>query len=122
MWTFQQLTGNLISKSGNTVGQGYSGFGTGKNNPGLQTVPNVGPIPEGFYNIEAPVDTKDHGPYVLRLEPFAENQMFGRNGFLIHGDSKEHPGTASHGCIILPRVLRELIWNSDDHQLEVAHG
>jgi hypothetical protein len=120
MWRWQQQTGSLTSQSGNVVGKGYSGFGAGKNNPIYQSVPDVGPCPEGFYNIEAPVDTPKHGPYVLRLEPFAENNMFGRAGFLIHGDSKTAPGTASHGCLILPRVLRELIWNSEDHQIEVS--
>ncbi len=122
MWKYQQQTGNLTSQSGNVVGAGYSGFGSGKNNPAYQSVPDVGPCPEGFYNIEAPVDTEDHGPYVLRLEPFAENQMFGRDGFLMHGDSKEHPGEASHGCLIFPRVIRELVWNSGDHQLEVKRA
>lgn len=122
MWKYQQQTGNLTSQSGNVVGTGYSGFGSGKNNPAYQSVPDVGPCPEGFYNIEAPVDTESHGPYVLRLEPFAENNMFGRDGFLMHGDSKEHPGEASHGCLIFPRMVRELVWNSGDHQIEVGRG
>jgi hypothetical protein len=45
--------------------------------------------------------------------------MFGRSGFLMHGDNIRLPGTASEGCIILPRDLREAIWNSADHTLEV---
>ena len=122
MWRYQQQTGKLISQSGNVVGAGYSGFGSGKNNPTYQSVASVGPCPEGFYHIDAPVDTDSHGPYVLRLEPFAENEMFNRSGFLIHGDSKTAPGTASHGCLIFAREVRELIWNSGDHQLEVTRA
>jgi hypothetical protein len=120
MWQYQQQTGKLTSQAGNCVATGYSGHGAGKNNPAYQSVHNVGPLPEGFYHIHAPVDTQDHGPFVLRLEQFAENNMFGRDGFLIHGDSKQHPGEASHGCVILPRAIRELVWNSGDHQLEAT--
>jgi len=45
--------------------------------------------------------------------------MFGRRGFLIHGDSKLHPGTASKGCIILPRWARELIVKDGVDTIEV---
>ena len=61
-----------------------------------------------------------HGPFVLRLTPAPTNEMFGRDGFLIHGDSIEHPGSASHGCIILPRAIREAIAKSDDDTLHVV--
>src|SRR5262245_61578577 len=119
MWRYLQKTGQLFSQSGTCIATGYSGYGTGRNNPMMASVPNVGPCPVGFYNIDAPVDTDDHGPYVLRLEPFKDNRMFGRAGFLIHGDSKLKAGTASHGCLIFARPVRELIWDSGDHQLQV---
>jgi hypothetical protein len=119
MWTYSQRDGKLVSKSG-VAFQGYSGAGTGKNNPAFQSVHNVGPIPVGFYSILSPVDSADHGPYVLRLIPAQENQMFGRAGFLMHGDSKTAPGTASQGCIIMPRAVRQRVWDSEDHQLEVV--
>ena len=44
----------------------------------------------------------------------------GRSGLLMHGDSKEHPGSASHGCVILPRSVREEVWQSGDRDLEVV--
>jgi len=66
------------------------------------------------------VDTVTHGPYVLPLTPSLNNQMFGRSGFLIHGDSVVNPGTASEGCIILPRAVRQQIWGAGDHVLQVA--
>lgn len=118
-WWYEQANGTL-SQNGTIVASGYSGHGDGKNNPALQNVPDVGPIPVGSYSIGEPCDTQTHGPYVLRLTPDAKNDMCGRAGFLIHGDSKEHPGTASHGCIILPRAVREQIWASGDRILEVT--
>jgi hypothetical protein len=46
--------------------------------------------------------------------------MFGRTGFLIHGDAVHAPGTASEGCVILSRTTREQIWESHDHVLQVV--
>lgn len=119
-WTYVQKTGEL-QQDGEHVATGYSGAGEGKNNPELQNVPNVGPIPRGDWTIDGPpFDTRDHGPYVLRLQPDPGTETHGRSGFLMHGDSKAHPGTASHGCIILPRPTREQVWQSGDRDLEVV--
>jgi hypothetical protein len=120
MWTYEQKTGRTVDENGHVVATGYSGFGEGKNNPTEETIRNVGPIPEGFYDIQSPVDAPLHGPYTLQLLPDVENVMYGRSGFLIHGDSKERPGQASEGCIILPRFARERIWESGDHRLRVV--
>lgn len=119
MWYYIQNSGQLF-RNKEEIGNGYSGYEDGENDPHYENVENVGPIPKGFYNIVFLGDTKDHGPFVLKLTPSRWNKMFGRSGFLIHGDSKEHPGTASHGCIILPRNIRELIKNSDDSSLTVV--
>jgi len=118
MWVYDQGSGQLFHKD-QAVGTGYSGQGEGKNNPAMESVHNVGPIPKGRYVIEAPHDTSTHGPYVLTLSPDAANVMHERSGFLVHGDSLKAPGTASEGCIILARKLRERIWLSGDRQLEV---
>lgn len=122
MWTYEQKTGRLISNSGELVGVGYSGSPLAKNNPELQQIRDQGPIPRGMYMISAPVDTVTHGPYVLPLAPDAANTMFGRSGFLIHGDSVVSPGSASEGCIIMARMVREDVWNSGDHDLKVVEG
>lgn len=118
-WTYYQESGKL-SREGTDVAFGYSGAGDGKNNPAMQEVHNVGPLPRGGYTINAPQDTVTHGPYVLPLTPDTENEMFGRAGFLMHGDSVVHPGTASEGCIIMPRAVREQVWGSGDTRLTVA--
>ena len=99
---------------------GYSGSGEGKNNPAFQQVHNVGPIPQGLWRIASLTEGPTaHGPYVLHLAPCEGTNTFGRDGFLIHGDSLAFPGTASQGCIIFPRHVRESIWSSGDRSLRV---
>jgi len=120
MWTYAQKSGALLQDN-QRVATGYSGIDKGKNNPAMQAVPNMGPIPQGDWTIVGPpVNTKDHGPFVLRLTPVAGTNTFGRSGFLMHGDSIESPGCASHGCIIMSRAIREQVWNSGDTDLEIV--
>lgn len=117
-WAYEQDTGQL-SHNGEDVAVGYAGAGEGKNNPDMQDVQNVGPLPRGGYTIGDPCDTETHGPYVLDLKPDDDNEMCGRSAFLIHGDSVSKPGTASKGCMIFQRKVREQIWKSGDRRLEV---
>ena len=118
--TYAQKTGEL-QQDGEQVATGYSGAGEGKNNPEMQSVRNVGPIPQGDWTITGPsINTADHGPYVLRLTPKNETQTFGRGGFLVHGESKSAPGTASHRGVIIPRTVREQVWNSGDRGLQLV--
>jgi hypothetical protein len=120
VWLYQQKTGKMLKPTGELLATGYAGFGAGKNDPDMQTVRDIGPIPQGTYYIGAPRDTPTHGPFVLPLTPDESNKMFGRAGFLIHGDSVEHPGEASKGCIILPRSARNAIAASDCKVLKVV--
>jgi hypothetical protein len=119
MWEYQQHDGELL-RGGMHQGWGYSGAGVGKNNPEMQYVHDVGPIPRGLWVIGGPpTDTLVHGPYVLTLTPTVNVEVHGRVGFLIHGDSIVAPGTASLGCVVLARFLRQMIWNSDDREFMV---
>lgn len=120
MWTYRQSEGTLADSTGKIVGHGYSGHADGLNNPKLQSVRDVGPIPLGLYEIGSPYDSVHHGPYVLPLTPDPTNQEFGRSAFLCHGDSLEHPGQASLGCVIMPRAVRELVHTSGDSRLQVV--
>ena len=120
MWQYEIATGRLYDDSGEVVATGYSGSGDYKNDANAQSMRNLGPIPEGLYLIGLPRNTVTHGPFVLPLEPNSENLMWGRSGFLIHGDSVVDPGSASEGCIIMPRAVREQIANSQDHDLKVV--
>lgn len=118
-WTYSQKAGEL-QQDGKHVATGYSGAGSGKNHPERENVHNVGPTPQGDWTIVGPpVNTSEHGPYVLTLKPSADTPTFGRDGFLFHGDSKESPGCASHGCV-MPRSVREQVWKSGDRDLEVV--
>jgi hypothetical protein len=119
MWTYRQSTGELLHDGG-VIAHGYSGHGPGKNNPAMQGVPNIGPIPAGTYRIGKPFKDPFKGPFCLWLVANGDNEMFGRAGFLIHGDSMLHPGEASNGCIVLGREIREKIARGKDWELEVT--
>lgn len=122
-WVYEQKTGLLRRDDAiDIVGKGYSGHTQGKNNPALEAVPDVGPIPRGTYTIGPPYDSEHTGPYTLSLTPAPSNQMYGRSELKMHGDSKDHPGEASHGCVIMPHDVRARVWNSGDHQIEVVSG
>jgi hypothetical protein len=132
MWTYVQRTGTLFDPAGNRVEQGYSGNGSSKNNPDDQCVVDLGPIPRGSYTIGAPIDgepvafgrkirPETVGKFALPLVPNADNNMCNprRTGFFIHGDSSEHPGDASQGCIIMSHSTRQKIASSADAVLVV---
>jgi len=109
---YKQKTGQLF-RGDSLLAVGYSGAGEGKNSPLAQHVPNVGPIPAGAYNIGSLSDSAAHGPVAIHLLPVAGTEMFGRSAFLIHGDSVSAPGTASQGCIIMSRPVRDSIIGRD---------
>jgi hypothetical protein len=117
-WEYSQSTGQL-RHNGRAVGVGYAGNGAGKNNPRMEMMPEVGPIPRGRYQISRPYDTEGHGPHVMKLDPLGHT-AHGRTAFLIHGDNRRSPGHASKGCIILSRYVREQISASGDPFLDVT--
>ena len=120
-WLYIQSTGELFDPNGVKVATGYAGHGIGKNNPAMQGIRNVGPIPCGEYRIGELIDKHPTaGPLAIRLEPLDESVMFGRSGFLAHGDSIVAPGTASNGCIIAPRTARLLVAGDKGGTLRVA--
>lgn len=111
MWIYEDRIGRLRTADSNgskIEGMGlYSGFAQGKNDPLAEHLPGIGPIPQGFYLIGAvEEDETRHGPVAIHLVPVA-GQIYGRSGFMVHGDSRSAPGAASHGCIIAPRPIRE---------------
>lgn len=118
MWVWDQSKGRL-SHNGVFVSNGYSGLNAGKNNPDLQSAIGIGPIPRGLWYIDTIYNSPRTGPFTIVLKPAVGTDTCGRSAFRIHGDSIKNPGTASHGCIILPHNVREDIWNSGDHQLSV---
>jgi hypothetical protein len=118
MWIWDQSAGEL--RRGDRIWRGYSGAGRGLNNPAMQAAAGIGPIPQGHWTIAGRRDSPNTGPCTLILVPDPGTMTFGRNAFRIHGDSLAHPGTASHGCIILPRAVRDAIWRSGDRAIHVV--
>ena len=126
-WRFEITTGKLYDSEGNCVATGYSGGNLGKDpegedNPADEPLKDIGPLPEGLYTLGQPVLKSNLGPFAIPLLPDPSNQMYGREGFYCHGDSVENPGCASEGCVIMPRNVREAMWNSPDHELQVIAG
>lgn len=125
MWTYSQSSGRL-TQDGVLVANGYAGGNLGqnpegRNNPNLQFVHNIGPLPQGSYTIGPPREGTHLGPYALPLTPNPANQMHTRSGFYIHGDRAPTfpPYSASEGCIVVSYPVRVQIWKSGDHKLDV---
>lgn len=117
MWTYSQSTGDL-ALNGDFETRGYSGTGEGRNNPDMQDVHDVGPIPQGRYQIGAPYDHPQLGPCVMNLDPLPGTNTFGRSAFRIHGNNAAND--ASHGCVIIIPTVRRFIPTTGDDQLEVT--
>ena len=118
-WTFSQSTG-WLSHDGNRVYRGYSGHGPGKNNPAMASMRGSGPTPMGRYAVGAPHFSQHTGSYTMNLDPLQGTNTFGRTLFRIHGDNPQHPGQSSDGCVVLSLGIRQRVWNSGDHVLEVV--
>jgi hypothetical protein len=106
MATYSQSTGKFITSDGTSY-SGYSGNGEGLNNSSKESVPFVGPIPKGEYTVTSSTTSK--GPTTLVLTPAKSNNMYGRSGFLIHGDNSKRDNSASQGCIIVGPDARNKI-------------
>lgn len=119
-WTYVQKTGQLVDPAGRLAGTGYSGHGPGLNNPGAQELRGLGPIPVGRYAIGEPYAHPMLGPVVMKLDAQSGTECFGRSLFRIHGDNPRMNHTASDGCVILSRSLRDLITASGVHELVVV--
>ena len=105
MFTFEQTTGAL-KHNGQLLAEAYSGHGEGVNNPAMQYVPDVGPIPVGRYQIGPEFTHPKAGPICMRLTPIDGTDTHGRAGFMMHGDNSLGNRSASEGCVIVPRLAR----------------
>jgi hypothetical protein len=117
MYTYSQRTGELLHK-GKAFGRGYSGTGPGRDNPAMEGVPYIGPIPRGIYSIGPAYDDPHLGPCVMHLNPHPATNTFGRTAFRIHGNNAAND--ASHGCIILGPQYRQAIRAGADKDLTVV--
>ena len=123
-WTYRIGTGDLFH-DGARIGRGYSGHPPYVNDarPEAWSRKDEGPIPPGAWTfVGAPYNSGQLGPFVLALEARPGTNTYGRCAFRVHGDKVGSVGEmlASHGCIILPRSVREVIWSSNDPDLLVV--
>ena len=125
MWKYEQHSGKLFDPTGKYVALGYAGGNCGKdpiglNNTDMEQVKGVGPLPCGLYTFQTPVLESHLGKFAIPLLPDSANVMYGRGGFYVHGDLVIGlPNSASEGCIILARAIRDSMWASTDHLLLV---
>lgn len=105
LWLRDEATAEKVAP----LGRGYSGHPPYVNQTDAEALVARGPIPRGAYRLVGPFNHVRLGPVCFFLDPVRSNQMFGRSGFLIHGDNAMGNQTASHGCIILSRAIREKI-------------
>lgn len=123
-WEYIIKTHTLRQNGKKLTSVAYSGKGVGKNNPEMQSVENIGPIPVGKYQIGPAYNhsqlnrKKKLGEVVMDLDP-VDHSAYKRTAFRIHGDSSKHPGEASDGCIVLGREFRVAISASGDTDLRV---
>lgn len=129
LWVYNQITGEIgqvNDQSGvyTSYGTGYSGGGGGNNpssvnNPSYQYTSDVGPLPQGSYDIGGPTNAK--GPFTMSLTPSDDTFMNGRNGIYIHGDNADQDQSASTGCLVIgSNALRQQIAQSGDTNLLVT--
>lgn len=117
--TLFQISKGLLSVDGVTIGPAYSGAPGHVDNPADEGLKGLGPIPEGMWLIDAPVNDPHTGPFSLPLYPLNGTDTNGRSGFFLHGDNAAGNQSASHGCIIAAHAIREQVWNDPDHTLQV---
>lgn len=126
MWVYEQSSGRLYAPDGTHAATGYAGGNEGKNPEGVnshdsQNIKGVGPLPVGFYTFGEVVQQSQLGPFAISLLPSDGNSMFGRGGFYCHGDNMQLNESASEGCIIMPRAVRDEVYASGDKQLAVVY-
>ncbi len=126
MWTYYIREGELwkggllVARrlySGADDGDGLVDEGEGMNDASKMYQRNVGPIPVGHYIIGPAFTHPTIGPLTMRLIPKGGTDTKGRDGFLIHGGSAA--GGMSHGCIVAPNLVRSIVADSRDRDLEV---
>lgn len=109
-----------LFRDGDFLSYGYSGNGHGKDNPEMDHVANVGPIPRGRYLVGKLINN-DRWRDAIPLTR-TDRDPNGRSGFMLHGDNMRGNYSASRGCIVLPPGVRKAIAKAGDDTLIVVPG
>jgi hypothetical protein len=114
-WTYQQTAHSILRPDGSLLTDtAYSGHGVGLNNPSLQSVPDIGPIPQGEYTLSPFFTHPRLGNLCARFMPKPGSTTYGRSGFDLHGDNQYRNHTASEGCVVVDKPYRLEISHSND--------
>ena len=121
-WTFEIVTGRIFDEGMTFISSGYAGGNLGKdpdgkNNPADEDLKDIGPLPEGLYTRGVLVPHSQLGIDAIPLIPDPTNDMKGRGGFYMHGDTIP-PGNASEGCIVQSHATR-MAWYASGLPLRV---
>jgi hypothetical protein len=92
----------------------------GRNNPAMQAVRFIGPLPVGWYTISEPFHHPKLGQLTFQLTPDPENDMLGRGEFFMHGAGGDDPANSSEGCIIQAHDVRQAVADSGVRRLQVV--
>jgi hypothetical protein len=119
-WTFKVAAGE-IWRNGKLMAKGvYSGHGDAINDSSKEAMPAHGPIPRGRWLMDGVYNSAKVGPFAIILDPAPGTNAFGRSGFRVHGDNAKGDQSASEGCVIVPRNIRDDMWQLKDHVLDVV--
>ncbi len=106
---YRQASGTLWLNGSIVEQSAYSGKGLGLNNPKLERIKNVGPLPAGLYRLAGPISEPTARTFRLIYE--GGPGLFGRDGFLVHGGNAGRD--SSRGCIVASRKVRQLLRAGD---------
>jgi len=125
---YSQTSGQMTQDDGTLVATGFSGNNSrpgvnptgiqGYNNPEMQSVHKIGPLPQGTYSVGKwgyhPELGNDSAPLTQ-----TSGETYGRDGFYIHGPG-EDVANSSEGCIVIPHTERLAVEALNPDQITVT--
>jgi len=116
---YSNKVGEFINGRNGKNYSAYSGDCDHYNDENSMKLKCKGPIPIGKWEVTGIEEST--GPLTARLQPCPGTDVFGRSGFLIHGDNSKMNLTASQGCIIVNRECREQIKQGDFVEVSILN-
>ena len=126
---YSQTSGQMTQDDGTLVATGFSGNNSrpgvnpnhlqGMNNPEMQSVHCIGPLPQGTYSVGPWGPHSELGPNSAALTQ-TSGETYGRDGFYIHGPGENDPENSSEGCIVIGHDERIAVMNLAPDQITVT--
>ena len=105
---WSQSRGSMTTDDGRLIAVGFAGNHDGRNNPDMQSVHDVGPLPQGVYRVGAWGPHAELGQLSAPLTQIA-GETYGRSGFYIHGPGGADPSQCSKGCVVIEHSQRLVV-------------